>query len=73
MRRFVVLGPFPGLAYVLPQIGLYWPVVDAIEKAGGPSLIDSFAPASWLIARAVKARWPHCIETARPYLAEARN
>jgi hypothetical protein len=51
----------------------YSVIVDAIEKNGGPSLIDRIAPAGWLVERAAKARWPSCIEAARPYLAKARK
>jgi len=43
------------------------------EKDGGPSLIDRVAPAGWLIERAMKARWPRCIDVARPYVAKARQ
>jgi hypothetical protein len=41
---------------------LYISVVEWIEKASGPSLIDHFAPAEWLVGRAVRARWPRCSE-----------
>ena len=51
----------------------YSVAVDAIEKNGGPSLIDRVAPAGWLIERAMKARWPRCIDAARPYIAKARK
>lgn len=52
---------------------LYIVVVDAIEKTGGPSLIDHVAPAGWLVERALKARWPRCVDAARPYIAKARK
>jgi hypothetical protein len=52
---------------------LYIVVIEVIEKNGGPLLVDRVAPAEWLIERALKARWPRCIEAARPYLAAARN
>ena len=39
---------------------LYIPVIEWIEKTGGPSLIDHFAPAEWLVWRAISARWPRC-------------
>jgi hypothetical protein len=42
----------------------YRVAVDAIEKTGGPTLIDRVAPAGWLIERAMKARWPRCIDAA---------
>ena len=61
----VDMPPFPKFWYVI--------AVDAIEKNGGPSLIDRVAPAGWLIERAMKARWPRCIEAARPYVAKARK
>ena len=51
----------------------YTVAVDAIEKNGGPALIDRVAPAGWLIERAFKARWPRCIDAARPYIAKARK
>jgi hypothetical protein len=51
----------------------YRVAVDAIENSGGPTLIDRVAPAGWLIERATKARWPRCIEAARPYIAKARK
>jgi hypothetical protein len=57
---------------VFPQFW-YRAAVDAIEKNGGPTLIDRVAPASWLIERAMKARWPRCIDDARPYIAKARE
>src|SRR5258707_4641442 len=59
----------------MPVFHKFWytVAVDAIEKNGGPSLIDRVAPAGWLIERAMKARWPRCIDAARPYVAKARN
>ena len=59
----------------MPVFPKFWYViaVDAIEKNGGPSLIDRVAPAGWLIERAMKARWPRCIDAARPYIAKARK
>lgn len=50
----------------LPLFPNYWyrVAVEAIEKNGGPSLIDRVAPAEWLIVRVGKARWPRCIEAA---------
>jgi hypothetical protein len=57
---------------VLPKFW-YTVAVDAIEKNGGPSLIDRVAPAGSLIERAMKARWPRCIDVARPYIAKARK
>jgi hypothetical protein len=59
----------------MPVVPNYWFVVavEAIEKNGGPSLIDRVAPAGWLIERAMKARWPRCIDAARPYIAKARK
>jgi hypothetical protein len=62
-------------AVEMPVFPKFWYViaVDAIEKNGGPSLIDRVAPAGWLIERAMKARWPRCIDVARPYVAKARN
>src|SRR5262249_47021463 len=51
----------------------YTVAVDAIEKNGGPTLIDRVAPAGWLIERAMKARWPRCTDVARPYIAKARK
>jgi hypothetical protein len=47
--------------------------VDAIEKDGGPLLIDRLVPAEWLIERALKARWPRCVDVARPYLSKTRK
>jgi hypothetical protein len=62
-------------AVEMPVFPKFWYViaVDAIEKNGGPSLIDRVAPAGWLIERAMKASWPRCIEAARPYVAKARK
>jgi len=59
----------------MPVFPKFWytVAVDVIEKNGGPSLIDRVAPAGWLIERAMKARWPRCVEAARPYIAKARN
>ena len=59
----------------MPVFPKFWyaVAVDAIEKNGGPSLIDRVAPAGWLIERAMKAHWPHCIDVARPYIAKARK
>ena len=59
----------------MPVFPKFWytVAVDAIENNGGPSLIDHVAPAGWLIERAMKARWPGCIDAARPYIAEARK
>ena len=48
-------------------------VVEEVEKTGGPSLIDRVAPAEWLVERGARARWPRCIDAARPYLAKARK
>jgi hypothetical protein len=44
---------------------LYVPIIEIIEKSGGPSATESVAPASWIIERALVARWPRCIEAAR--------
>lgn len=44
---------------------LYLPVIEIIEKLGGPSAAESLAPASWIIQRALVARWPRCIGAAR--------
>jgi hypothetical protein len=68
-------GPCPDWYTEAPvrQERFYSVVVDAVEQNGGPSLIDRIAPADWLIQRTLKARWPHCIDAARPYLAKARN
>ena len=59
----------------MPVFPKFWyaVAVDAIEKNGGPSFIDRIAPAGWLIERAMKARWPRCIDVARPYIAKARK
>jgi hypothetical protein len=57
---------------VFPKLW-YTVAVDAIEKNGGPSLIDRVVPPGWLIQRAMKARWPRCIDAARPYIAKARK
>ena len=59
----------------MPTFPQYWyrVAVETIEKTGGPTLIDRVAPASWLIERSMKARWPRCIEAARPYIAKARK
>src|SRR5262249_5449870 len=51
----------------------YRVAVEAIEKTGGPSFIDRVAPAEWLIERAIRVRWPRCIDAARPYIAKARK
>jgi hypothetical protein len=52
---------------------LYIVAIDLIERNGGPKLIDRVLPARWLIERALKTRWPRCIDAARPYLARARK
>ena len=59
----------------MPVFPKFWytVAVDTIEKNGGPSLIDRVAPAGRLIERAMKARWPRCIDAARPYIAKARK
>jgi hypothetical protein len=64
-NRDTEMNLFPNYWYSL--------AVDTIEKNGGPSLIDHVAPAGWLIERAFKARWPRCIDAARPYIARARK
>jgi hypothetical protein len=51
----------------------YHVVVDAIEKTGGPSLIDHVAPATRLVERAAKARWPRCIAYARSKSTTEKN
>jgi hypothetical protein len=68
-------GPCPDRQTEIPLLidRIWIVVIDAIEKSGGPSLIDRVAPASWVIERALKARWPHCIDAARPYIAAAKN
>ena len=55
----------------MPAFPDHWYIVavEAIEKNGGPSLIDRVAPAGWLIERAMNARWPRCID----YVAKARK
>ena len=55
----------------MPAFADHWYIVavEAIEKNGGPSLIDRVAPAGWLIERAMKARWPRCVD----YVAKARK
>ena len=65
----------PDAYKVLPVFPRFWysVAVDAIENNGGPSVIDRVAPAGWLIERAIKARWPRCIDIARPYIAKARK
>jgi hypothetical protein len=65
----------PDASTDMPVFPKFWyaVAVDAIEKNGGPSLIDRIAPAGWLIERAMKARWPRCIDVARPYIAKARK
>jgi hypothetical protein len=59
----------------MPVFSKFWyaVAVAAIERNGGPSLINRIAPAGWLIERAMKARWPRCIDVARPYIAKARK
>ena len=59
----------------MPVFPKFWytVAVDAIEKNDGPSLIDHVAPAGWLIERAMKARWPRCIDAARPSIDKARK
>ena len=59
----------------MPVFPKFWytVAVDAIEKNGGPTLIDRVAPAGWLIERAMKARWPGRTDVARPYMAKARK
>ncbi len=65
----------PDMYKELPVLPDYWygVAVDAIEKTGGPSFIDRVAPAGWLIGRAIKARWPRCVDAARPYIVKARK
>jgi hypothetical protein len=63
-------------AYVdMPAFPKFWytGALDAIEKNGGPSLIDRVTPAGWLIERAMKALWPRCIDVARPYRAKTES
>jgi len=59
----------------MPLLPNYWyiPIIETIEKNGGPSLFDQVAPAKWLAERAAKTRWPRCAEAARPYVAKARK
>ena len=48
---------------------IYTRAVDWVQAIGGPSLIDSFIPAEWLVARAATARWPNCRDNAKPIIA----
>jgi hypothetical protein len=68
-------GVCPDRHAEMPLFPQFWyrVAVDAIEKTGCPMLIDRVAPVEWLIERAMKARWPRCIEAARPYVAKARK
>jgi hypothetical protein len=68
-------GACPDAWSEMPMFPQHWymPVIETIEKTGGPSFIERVAPAGWLVERAVKARWPRCIEAARPYLVKARK
>jgi hypothetical protein len=68
-------GVCPDMFAEMPLFPEYWyrVAVDAIEKNGGPTLIDRVAPASWLIQRAMKARWPRCVAAAKPYIDKARK
>lgn len=43
--------------------GEYGMAVDLIEKTGGPSLVDRFLPATFIIERAYRSRWPNCDQT----------
>jgi hypothetical protein len=52
---------------------LYLPVIEIIEKTGGPSATENLAPASWIIQRALIDRWPRCSDAARPYIDKARR
>jgi hypothetical protein len=74
-ERQALVGFCPNAFSELPQNpdALYVPIIETIERMGGPSTTESFAPASWIIERALVARWPRCIDTARPYLAKARK
>jgi hypothetical protein len=65
----------PDVFTQMPTVPTYWYIVavDAIEKNGGPSLIDRVAPAGWLIERAMKARWPRCVDAAKPYIDKAKK
>ena len=71
----VLASVCPDLHAEMPRLLDYWYVlvVEAIEATGGPSLIDRVAPAEWLVERGARARWPRCIDAARPYLAKARK
>jgi hypothetical protein len=44
---------------------LYVPIIETIEGMGGPSVTENLAPASWIIQRALVARWPRCTGAAR--------
>jgi hypothetical protein len=70
-----LVGSCPNAFSELPAYidSLYVPIIDTIEKMGGSSPTDSVAPASWLVERALVARWPRCIDAARPYIAKARK
>jgi hypothetical protein len=70
-----LVGSCPNAFSELPLFPdrLYVPIIDIIEKLGGPSTTESFAPASWIIERALVTRWPRCIAAARPYIAKARK
>jgi hypothetical protein len=44
---------------------LYIPIIETIERMGGPSATENLAPASWIIERALVARWPRCTGAVR--------
>jgi hypothetical protein len=69
------VGFCPNVFSELPMLGdlLYAPVIETIEKLGGPSATESVAPASWVIQRALVTRWPRCLDAARPYIVKARK
>jgi hypothetical protein len=50
----------PSLWADVPIGGLHLLVVDIVEKAGGPDLVDRFIPPDRMIEEAFLSRWPNC-------------
>ena len=70
-----LLGSCPDRYTEVPLLTdrIWMVVIETIERTGGPSPIDYLAPAGWLVERSLKARWPRCIDAARPYIGAIRK
>lgn len=61
----------------IPMSGPQFLAVDMAEEQGGPNILDKFLPASLLIVRAFKTKWPECpavrLANGFPKIVEVRG